>query len=97
MIANDVRSLADLRTFVHTTLCEKEQLLAEQFELTEMELQRRGRRCGMQFCLHGPRSVRLGAVWAEDRNVLYLYDASGRRYARIELPRRLLGPESAAA
>lgn len=97
MTANEVTTIDQLRAFVHHALCEKEHLLAEQFTLTEMELQRRGRRCGLQFCLHGPRSVRLGAVWAEDRNVLYLYDAAGRRYAKVDLPRRVLEPNAAAA
>ncbi len=93
---NDVRTLDDLRTFVHRSLCAKENLLPEQFHVTEMQLVRRGRVCGLQFSLHGPRSVRLGAVWASDHNVLYLYDAGGVRYARIELPRRLELEKAAA-
>lgn len=87
---DQVRSLDDLRTFVHRRLCEKENLLAEQFEMTEMQLIRRGRPCGLQFSLQGPRSLRLGAIWAEDHNVLYLYDARGVRYARQKLKHRLL-------
>jgi hypothetical protein len=86
---SDVHTLDDLRSFVHGALCEKENLLGEQFSISEMQLVRRGRPCGLQFSLHGPRSVRLGAVWAADHNVVYLYDTQGRRYARVELPRRL--------
>jgi hypothetical protein len=93
---SDVHTLDDLRRFVHASLCEKENLLAEQFTISEMQLVRRGRPCGLQFSLHGPRSVRLGAVWAADHNVVYLYDAQGRRYARIELPRRLRADAIAA-
>ena len=83
------RTLRELRAEVHRRLCEREDLLEDQFELTEMELTRRGRPCGRQFCLHGPRSVRLGAVWASDHNVLYLYDARGQRYEKVKLTVRM--------
>ena len=43
----DIRSLDDLRTFIHKTLCQKENLLEEQFTMTEMQLMRRGRECGL--------------------------------------------------
>ena len=83
------RTLDELRREVHRRLCLREDLLEDQFELTEMPLVRRGRPCGRQFCLHGPRSVRLGAVWASDANILYLYDARGQRYEKIQLTVRL--------
>jgi hypothetical protein len=87
---DDVRSLDDLRTYIHRTLCEKENLLADQFSMTEMQLHRGGRSCGLQFSLHGPRSVRLGAIWAEDHNQIYFYDAAGERYLKQKLGHRLL-------
>jgi hypothetical protein len=31
----------------------------------------------------------LGAIWAADRNVVYLYDAAGARYAKLRLKNRL--------
>ena len=87
-----IRTLDDLRGFVHRRLCEKENLLAEQFTMTEMRLTRRSRDCGLQFSLEGPRSVRLGAIWASDHNVIYLYDAQGVRYEKIRLKQRLYRP-----
>jgi hypothetical protein len=84
-----VRTLNDLRAFIHGRLCEKENLLADQFTLTEMRLTRRSRDCGLQFSLHGPRSMRLGAIWASDHNVIYLYDAQGVRYEKVRLKQRL--------
>ncbi|MCA9117557.1 MAG: hypothetical protein KDA79_20950 [Planctomycetaceae bacterium] len=94
----DIRSLDDLRTFIHKTLCQKENLLEEQFTMTEMQLMRRGRECGLQFSLHGPRSVRLGAIWASDHNVVYFYDARGERYLKLKLANRLMdGEESQPA
>jgi hypothetical protein len=87
---DEIRTLDDLRSYVHQTLCEKENLLADQFAMTEMQLMRRGRDCGLQFSLQGPRSVRLGAIWAADHNMIYFYDAQGERYAKIRLRHRLL-------
>lgn len=84
-----IRSLDDLRSYVHKILCEKENLLPEQFSMTEMQLSRGGRECGLQFSLVGPRSVRLGAIWASDQNVLYFYDARGERYRKIQLEQRI--------
>lgn len=86
---DDLCCLADLRAFVHQTLCGKEGLLADQFPLSEMTLTRRSRFCGLQFSLQGPRDVRLGAVWAADHNVVYFYDARGERYLKIKLNRRI--------
>ena len=87
--ADHIFTLEELREFVHQSLCEKENLLADEFNLSEMKLMRRGRDCGLQFSIHGPRSVRLGAVWASDHNMLYFYDATGNRFAKIRLTNRV--------
>ena len=86
---DEIRSLDDLRAFVHRTLCEKENLLADQFSMTESRLVRCGQECGLQFSLHGPRSVRLGAIWAADHNVVYFYDTRGERFLKVKLAHRL--------
>lgn len=85
----DVRTLDHLRHFIHVTLCRKENLLEHHFPMSELELKQNGRRCGLQFVLHGPRSVKLAAVWAETSNEVLLYDAVGRRFGKIRLPHRL--------
>jgi hypothetical protein len=95
--ADEVRTLADLRAFIHRELCERENLLADQFKLTEMQLRRRDRACGLQFSLHGPRSVRLGAIWASDHNMVYFYDAQGVRYAKTRLRNRLIPADHQSA
>ena len=92
-ILDEIRNLDDLRSYIHQTLCEKENLLADQFAMSEMQLTRRGRDCGLQFSLQGPRSVRLGAIWAADHNMIYFYDAQGERYAKVRLRHRLLPAE----
>lgn len=84
-----VGSLDELRAFVHKTLCERENILQDQFGLTVTTLLRNGAACGLQFSLQGPRSVRLEAIWVADRNILYCYDARGQRFLKVQLPQRL--------
>jgi hypothetical protein len=96
MNLENVRTLDDLRTFIHYVLCRKENLLEDQFQMAEMQLTRRGRDCGLQFSLQGPRSVRLGAIWASDRNVVYFYDTKGERFDKVTLNQRLFLEETAA-
>lgn len=85
---SDISTLEDLREFVHATLCAKENLVSEQFQMIERELTKNGRPCGVQYTIHGPRQVRLSAVWASDRNLLYFYDTSGVRYLKVPLRKR---------
>ena len=92
---DSIDNLDDLRAFVHKTLCDRENILEDQFGLTEAALIRGGRDCGLHFCLFGPRSVRLEAIWVADRNTLYFYDARGTRFLKIQLRARIAAPESA--
>ena len=84
-----IGSLAELRAFVHRTLCARENILEDQFGLSETALIQNGRDCGLHFCLCGPRSVRLEAIWVADRNTLYFYDARGMRFLKIQLAERI--------
>jgi len=70
---------------VNATLCEHEHLELEAFPLTEQVLNRNGRACGMFFCLHGPRSVRITAIWEIERNVVLFYGSTGERFATVQL------------
>ncbi len=65
--------------------------------MTEVRLDRQNEPCGLQFSLRGPRNVCLGAIWAADRNVVYLYDARGTRYAKLPLRNGLALQERARA
>jgi hypothetical protein len=86
---DSIHDLEKLRAFIHKTLCDRENILEDQFELTETALIRNGQPCGLQFCLHGPRSIRLEAIWVADRNLLYFYDARGIRFLKVQLRQRL--------
>lgn len=83
-----ISTLTELRAYVHQTLCQKENLVPEQFRMREMELRRGGDSSGIHFSLFGPRQVRLSAVWAADKNQLYFYDAAGVRFAKLQLAQR---------
>ena len=83
---SEIRTLEQLKIFIHLALCRRENLLEHHFPMSEVELKQSGVRCGFQFILHGPRSVKLAAVWAEPQNEILLYDATGRRFSRIRLP-----------
>lgn len=81
-------SLDDLSDYVNEILCHHEQLETGCFQLTRRTLYRNDRPCGIYFCLHGPRQVRLSAIWASDRNTLFFYRATGERYHTVRLAER---------
>ncbi|MDG1894345.1 MAG: hypothetical protein P8J37_05515 [Fuerstiella sp.] len=81
----EVRTLDELRNFIHIALCRKENLLEHHFPMSELELKRNGDCCGFQFILHGPRSVKLSAVWDRARNEVLLYDVVGKRFGKVRL------------
>ena len=89
--------MTELREFIHAELCRRENLVPEQFQMNEIELKRCGRPCGLQFSIYGPRQVRLSAVWASDRNMVYFYDAGGARYNKVQLANHIAASESNAA
>ena len=91
-----VHTVDDLRSYVHDTLCRHENLVAEQFVLQVIPLTQVGKNCGLQFILRGPRSVRLGAVWASRQNQLYFYDARGERFQKERLAQSIQAAEEAA-
>ncbi|MCR9118569.1 MAG: hypothetical protein NXI22_16660 [bacterium] len=79
MDSPQVGTLEELRSYVHSTLCLQNDYEPDAFEISERTLTRRGEPCGMYFCLHGPRSVKLTAIWETDRNTILFYRSSGER------------------
>lgn len=78
--------LQTVREFVREELCEKNQLEKNAFHMTEKVLVKKGRPCGLFFCIYGPRSVRLTAVWDYQRGSVFFYDSLGRRAASYPSP-----------
>ncbi len=77
--------LDELRRYVHERICDQNELEVNYFQVTERVLTRRGKPCGIFFCLHGPRSVKFTAIWETDRNRILFYGSSGERLMGIKL------------
>lgn len=77
-----VQSLEELCQFVAKTLSEFESLEPDCFQLSRRILTRADRPCGVLFCLHGPRQLRLTAIWETDRHTVLFYGSTGRRLGR---------------
>ena len=80
-----IGNLDALRDYVNKTLCNREQLEIDAFEMTERILVRGSRPCGIYFFLHGPSAVRFSAIWETDHNTILFYDANGIRYHQTQL------------
>ena len=78
-------NLTDLRSYVHQTICDQNELECGAFAVTERILVRAKRPCGIFFCVHGPRSVKLTAIWETDRNTILFYSSSGERVGKTQL------------
>ena len=78
-------SLNQLRNYVHERICGHHELEVGAFRMTERLLTRGGSPCGMMFCVHGPRSVRLTAIWETERNTILFYGSAGERVDRTQL------------
>lgn len=76
---------SQLRQFVSLTLCQQNDIELGVFQVTERLLTRRGQPCGIYFCLHGPRCVKLTAIWETERNTILFYGSTGERFQTTKL------------
>ena len=84
----EIQRLNDLhaiRQYVNETLCEKDRLETDHFPMSERVLVRSGAPCGVYFCLHGPRSICLTAIWETDSNTILFYGSRGERFRKTQL------------
>jgi len=84
----EIQRLDDLhaiRRYVTQILCEKDQLETNLFPLYEKVLVRSGSPCAVYFCLYGPRSLYLTAIWETDSNTILFYGSRGERFRRTQL------------
>jgi hypothetical protein len=87
-------TLDDLRTHVHKTLCQHDQLDPAQTPMLQAIISRAGRPCGLYFVVQGPRLVKTYAVWAGEEHRILFYDSGNNRFAETRLceapdPRKL--------
>lgn len=81
----EIKDLKQLRNFVSFTLCQKNDFEEGVFQITEKLLTKCGKMCGVFFCLHGPRSVKLTAVWESEKNEVFFYGSTGERFQKTVL------------
>lgn len=79
------QNIEDIRNYITQTLSSIELLRPESSQLTTRLLTRNNRPCGIYYCLHGPRAVRLTAIWETDNNTILFYGSSGERVQRTRL------------
>ena len=80
-----IRNISDLRQYVYETLCNQNDFELGAFQITERILVRGGKPCGIYFCLHGPRSVKLTAIWETVQNTILFYGSTGERLQKTQL------------
>ncbi len=78
--------LRAVRDLVHRTLCSRDNLRSDCFKLTELPLKRDEELCGWHFCLHGPRQLRLTAIWDVESGSILFYGSQGERFMTVPAP-----------
>ena len=76
---SELPNFTTIREIVEAELCDKNHLLPKAFPLTEKLLRKQGCPCGIFYCLHGPRSIRLTAVFDIETARVLFYDSTGHR------------------
>lgn len=81
----EIDNLGQLKQFVSRTLCQLNDFEDGIFQVTERIITQCGKKCGILFCLHGPRSVKLTAVWENVTNSIIFYGSTGEKIQRTVL------------
>lgn len=89
----ELHNLVQLRQFVSRTLCQMNDFEEGIFQVTEKVLLKCGEKCGILFCMHGPRSVKLTAVWETITNSINFYDSTGEKIQKTVLPSPVVARE----
>jgi hypothetical protein len=90
----DSFDLDSIRDFVMNELSEQNGLLPNAFPMTQRVLQRHDVACGVFYCLHGPRSIRLTAILDTVSSRVLMYDSRGERTASYDLSEINIGKTS---
>ena len=80
-----IESYEEIRNYVTKILGGIELLKSDCCQLSVRLLHRGSQPCGVYFCLHGPRAVRLSAIWETDSNTILFYGTRGERVQRTQI------------
>lgn len=75
-----------VREIVRNTLCSRDNLREDCFEMSEHPLSQANQLCGWHFCLYGPRQSRLTAIWDIRANKILYYGSQGERFLIAAAP-----------
>lgn len=75
----------EIRNYIQETLCSRDNLQPGCFAISERPLMRRGQVCAIHFCLHGPRLLRLTAIWDTQANTILFYGSQGERFLKTRM------------
>ncbi len=53
--------------------------------MTKRLLRRSGRPCGIFYCVHGPRMVKLTAIWEAEKNQILFYGPTGEKVQQTKI------------
>lgn len=53
--------------------------------MTKRLLRRSGRPCGIFYCIHGPRMVKLTAIWEAEKNQILFYGPTGEKVQQTKI------------
>ena len=81
----EIENLQQLKDFISHTLCQRNDFEDGVYQITEEFLTKCGKLCGVFYCLHGPRSVKLTAVWESEKNSILFYGSTGERFHKMHL------------
>ncbi|MEM6655403.1 MAG: hypothetical protein AAF596_06340 [Planctomycetota bacterium] len=75
----------EIREYIYEMLCSRDNLQPGSFAISERPLTRRGETCAIFFCLHGPRLLRLTAIWDTQAGAILFYGSRGERFLKTEV------------
>ena len=78
--------LPQLRHAVSDGMCSIGDFEPGAFQITERLLIKAGEACGIHFCLHGPRNVKISAVADLNKRQLLYYGTDGHRVQQQQIP-----------
>jgi len=80
-----IRSYSELCDYVNETICLHNHLKKDAFRMTKRLLRRSGRPCGIFYCIHGPRMVKLTAIWEAEKNQILFYGPTGEKVQQTKI------------
>lgn len=78
-------NLQALGVRVERQLCELGHLVSGQFPMTQREVVRSGKTVGIYFCVHGPRSVKMTAIYDFKKKQVIYYGSDGIRRESVSV------------